>query len=181
MINFVASNPDTRVVLGDDPRLLPLLTSDPNNRIYNLFGLYNIGTMLYGLAPNVDIWHLGELDFYTAYRAFIWNSPDAFFSLMRVMMDDYEGHNVYIITNLDHDVISTMVECISEYYQERYGFECGFIYSIEDIEYIEEGEVTYEHMNTFMADKEYYIRNTTNPQELMQQIYSLEDSSGNTI
>lgn len=181
MINFIASNRDTSIILGDDPRLLPLISLNPNNRIYNLFGLYTVGQNLYGLAPDVSIWNMDELDFYNAYRNFIRGNPDSFMSLMTLMMDDYEGHDVYVITDLDNIVVSTMVECISEYYQERYGFECGFIYSVEDIEYIEEGEISYECMNVFMADKEYYIRHKTNANELMGQIYNLEETNCDTI
>lgn len=168
MINFIPCNYDQSIVLGEDPRLYPYIVSDKSNLILNYYGYYNIGKPIFGLEPPVEIFNAPETELIQKYSTMLFYDPNCLKVLIDIALAEYYGSDVYIITDINHPVIEQLVSCVSDWFRYRYGFICGFVYTVEDLLDIEEGEIMPDKFDVFLQDKEWLVRETANVKELLR-------------
>lgn len=181
MIYFVSCNRDQRIMLGEDPSLYPILRADPNTIFFNLLGFYSIGKPLMNIIPPAEICYDDDVSFKYKYSAMLQMNPEIFFDLMSIMINEYYGYDVVVVTDLNHPLTETVVDCVIEWFYIRYGFQCAIINTLEDKKYCKDGEIQSEKMQVFMRDKEYFTRESIDPKELLNSLDQLEELNINEI
>lgn len=80
-----------------------------------------------------------EYDFDKKYFEFIMNSDTVFLELMKIIMNLYEGQNVFLVIS-DNEWSTILIESLLKLIQQRYGINATRIYSEEDLLYAEESD-----------------------------------------
>lgn len=130
--------------------------------IFNFSSLTQVIPQLPGLYPDIYATINDEREFDTWYYDYIFNNPEAFSSLMQILMALYDYGNVYIcIGEFSYDNnISVVNESFMKVLQQRYGLKYYIINNIEDLDYISYDGcdfTTVEGIQNFDHDKEQYM------------------------
>lgn len=180
MIYFVPTNLNIKIVLGEDPKLFPILKEDPNNIFFHIISPYAIGKPLPNLLPtDIEIFQLPEEYFINSYMNYLQLAQMPFYDIMEFMMNEYYGYNPVIVTDMSDDKKMQIVECIKNYIYNRYGSKSSIITSVEDLQYAESSEI--QNIRVFNDDKEYYLKDIVDGKALMERMDELEDLNSNEL
>lgn len=142
--------------------------------IMNFISPIVIGVSLNNLIPRNDVTQLfyQSIDSYPSssdekvyYRELFRSSYlqylceyDPFMCIMDIMVADYlNPDNIIILTDLNNELVSNMVECISQFIYDRWRYTTATIFDIEDYMNIKQSEIDPKFIGVFNADKEYYL------------------------
>lgn len=188
MIFFMDTSDNSEFNRGYSP-ILPYLKENTDRYfLLNFMSPYSLGTKLTNLTPPYDLTVLAvqekEEEFEHKYFDYLLYDKDAFIDLMEIMMAEYYGQNVIVLTDLSVNVISQAVECIRNFIRKRYEENTVLIEDISDLlETYDESEYEMSPMcyPIFNRDKEYYLRETVDPEELLRNSYQVEYVNGRNI
>ena len=131
-----------------------------NNIILNLSSYKEGFYRLNGLNPlnyfKIGISSTYEFDMW--YANFLINSPDAYKELIDIMRYLYNGVSVCILVDYNIEFSNLIIESLSKFILERYGYTSNIIKDIEDMNYLKEGE--FETSGILLLDQEFdtYIK-----------------------
>ena len=78
--------------------------------------------------------------------------------IMDIMMADYlNADNIVILTDLNNELVSNMVECIAQFIYDRWLYSTAIVYEIEDYYSLKQSELDPSMLGVFNADKAYYL------------------------
>lgn len=129
--------------------------------------VYNISSFLEGiqrlfLLPDNQITFEDEFEFDIKYAQYILNTQKSFISLIHIMIDIYDGKNVYLCVSRDDGYFEYLNESIIKLIQNRYGYPVCLINEQEDYKYLNPDPNFYtlniQGLYNFDSDKEYYYR-----------------------
>lgn len=156
--------------------------------IMNFLSKYNIGDTIKNLIPPSNVFNNRVMDYYTNYNEQFRTiylqylcSYDAFLSILEIMMNDYYYDNIVILTDTNNEITISLVELISQFIYDRYMYQSIIINDIEDLTVIKQKTIPAERIGVFQNDKEYYIRQITDPKKLLEQIDELEVANSGTV
>ena len=162
------------MIIFTDARFLPLVVSTPEKYfILNIFNPVNLGTPLGGLFPPEGLLKLAPYDsaqFEQLYINYIVSNEVAFQDFLEIMMAYYYNNEVLILTDLYSPVIEPMIDCIMKLIQKRYGYICSIVESLDDLIYARDSEMSEQGFAMFVQDREWYLRRTVDPNELLKNI-----------
>jgi hypothetical protein len=153
--------------------MLPILRSSDKYFILNYFSNISIGTNISRLFPPkylLDICMPNKLEFEQMYLQYILNDKDAFTDFMEIMMANYYNENVTILTDFNNEIVNTTICCIIKLIQQRYGYSCFIINDLNDLLEAKDSSFSDVGIQVFLKDKEMYIYNTVDPQQLMDNL-----------
>ncbi len=175
MIYFVSCNKDRNILLGEDSRLYPILYNDENTVLFNFMGYYSIGRQLPFLTPPPEIWYGDEMGYITNYPKVL-QSHEAWLDIMRIMMADYYGKRVVIVTDLDSDQVASSVDIILDYIYKRYNYMPKIISTLDDLlEPVEDSLNDPFGSQVFLMDKEAFVKETVDMNDLEKNMEGMYD------
>lgn len=131
---------------------VPVRNLIPNNEITQLF--YSSTDL--SPCSNEDKVYYREL-FRSSYLQFLCEY-DPFMGIMDIMMADYlNADNIVILTDLNNELVSNMVECIAQFIYDRWLYSTAIVYEIEDYYSLKQSELDPSMLGVFNADKAYYL------------------------
>ena len=110
---------------------------------------------IYGMNGTMGYTGYNEYQFDVNYMNYIIGNDGPFMQLMRIIMELYEGHNVFLIVSPD-DWSTALIESLMKLIQQRYGINGTKIGSFDDFVYTEETEFTGYGLFNLDQDKERY-------------------------
>ena len=110
---------------------------------------------IYGMNGTMGYTGYNEYQFDVNYMKYIIGNDGPFMQLMRIIMELYEGHNVFLIVSPD-DWSTALIESLMKLIQQRYGINGIKIGSFDDFVYAEETEFTGYGLFNLDQDKERY-------------------------
>jgi hypothetical protein len=130
---------------GDINNTIVLNLSSYKEGFYRLKGLNPLNYYSIGISSNYefDLW----------YANFIITNKDAYKEFIDIMRYLYNGVDVCILTDYRLDFSNLLVESLSKFISERYGYISNIIKDIDDINYIKDGEFTISGL--LLLDKEF--------------------------
>lgn len=102
--------------------------------VYNYSG-FNEGVLNLNLLPPFNCIAGEEKSFDILYSNYILNNNDVFFNFMKIMMNVYNGNNVYLVTS---SILDSVTDSLQKFITSRYGYVCNIINDIEDMETAED-------------------------------------------
>jgi hypothetical protein len=176
MIVFVPTNPDPKIVLGEDPRLFQALKERDNTFFYNILSQYSIGIALNKFIPDTEMWWEDEEQFTFNYMNFLRFTPIPFYSILTILMHQYMNEDVVVVCDMSDDRRLQIIECIMAHIYERYGCRTSIVSTLEDLLYADPSEI--ENSANFIYDKEFYLSEVIDADELQKQIINIEEING---
>ena len=131
-------------------------------KIYNFSSLKEIGIPL-GLLPSNNLGAIDEYEFDCKYAQFIMMNDYLFFSMMNMMMDLYNGTDVFILIADDEESFfnpdvsswnSILIESFLKFIQQRYGLTAALVETPDDLNTLEYVECSDYGLMNFDEDKE---------------------------
>lgn len=187
MIYFV----DTSSDYGDNTRLRSIIEYIKDNMddyyLLNFMSQLSIGDKLNSLEPKydlaVDFAESKEEEFERKYFDYLLYDKDAFLDIMEIMMSEYYGGNVIVLTDLSSNIISDAIEIIRSFIYKRYGENPVIIRDIIDILECDTQDrgMDQSAYDTFLRDKEYYIMQVSDPDKLIKNSYEVEKVNGGMV
>lgn len=129
--------------------------------------VYNIGSMfmmdgievLKNLTPStnrlvVSGMFLDDRQFDIEYANYLVNNDNAFFDMMKIMYNIYQGYDIFCIADLKDEYTELLIESILKFIQQRYGFNGQMIGDVEDFDLTEDSTFTVHGIYNFDMDKE---------------------------
>lgn len=153
--------------------ILPILRSSDKYFILNYFSNISLGTNISRLFPSkylLDTCTPDHLEFEQIYFNYLLNDIDAFTDLMEIMMANYYNENVIVLTDFNNNIINATICCIMKFIKQRYGYSCSIINCLDDLLEAKESSFSDTGLQIFIQDKELYIKNTVDPQKLMDNL-----------
>ena len=144
--------------------------------IMNLFSKLIVGETVFGITPPHDIFVLltQSLDdapfndeykvqlreeFRSRYLAYLCEY-EPFMGIMDIIIADYHtDDNVIILTDLDNEIVSNIIECIAQFIYDRWHYSTATVNDIEDLNNITVSEVEPEFLGVYHADIDFYMKN----------------------
>lgn len=134
----------------------PFICGNPDNTIYLNLSSYIEGfPRLTGLNP-LNYYQIGistTYEFDMWYANFILNNPESYKELIDMMRELYNGNNICVLVNYTLDFSNLLIESLSKFILERYGYISNIIKDTEDIPYLKEGEITVSGL--LLLDREF--------------------------
>ena len=136
------------IVFVSDPNLIPCIAQKSGNpfKIFNLTSLYSGYQSLSALVTNMyDVNHSGlptvvfvdTVDFDIQYANKIFSIPAMFEAFMTIVINTYQGFDVFILVQRDN-YRDALMESIIKLIQQRYGYNSWIVNDIDDIECLHE-------------------------------------------
>lgn len=134
----------------------PFIYGNPENTLYLNLSSYIEGLpRLNGLNPlnyyNIGISTTYEFDMW--YANFLINNSESYKELIDIMRELYNGRNVCILVNYTLEFSNLLVESLSKFISERYGYISNIIKDPDDILYLKEGE--FDTSGLLLLDREF--------------------------
>lgn len=132
------------------------------------FIIFNLSSYLEGyqrlrLQPPMSVYNPEEQVFDMNYANFLLNNDVAFYDLMQIVLNLYDGRNIYILYNIDDDYNELIAESLLKFIQQRYGYNYYIIQSYEDLDFIISNDTnsnfTINGIYNLDIDKKRYIEN----------------------
>lgn len=162
------------MIIFGDQNIVPFIMGDPNRYfLLNFFNVVNLGTPLTRLmAPPVifQTCPIDSVNFSGAYANFVISNDEAFQDFMEIVMAMYYNDDVFVLTDLQSTHIVAMAETIIKIIQQRYGYNCYILNTIDDIFSIPQSEMSEIGSQIFLSDKERYVRLTVDAKKLLENI-----------
>ena len=110
-----------------------------NEALLRGFKVYNYSSMMEGLQklnllPPIVDQSVPEFNFDLYYANWLLSCPEAFRDLMVIMYDVYSGFDVFL-ASASMEVMGFINESFIKFIQQRYGINCYWVNTAEDIEY----------------------------------------------
>lgn len=163
-----------------------------NHSIRSFLTAYQIGDPLFnGVLPpeNITQMYFNHEDdkFFYYYMNYLLSTTNGLNGLMDIMIGDYYNGIAVILTVLNNDFVSTIVNVIENALRERYGVSIKQIMDIEDFkedifERLKPDSIPIDKIPVFNMDKERYVKeNLTidDCNELMQYLDYMEKGEEN--
>jgi hypothetical protein len=148
-----------KIVFGD----IGILRRSGNmfTKVYNLLSIVEAGTRLHYLIPvfrinGVDFGD--EVLFDKEYINYVYGKNDSFLEIMSIVVDVYEGEDVYILIDNDTNSKDILTESIIKILQQRYGIIANYIYDTSDLEGLVDTSLSLEGLYNFGQDRDRYLR-----------------------
>lgn len=134
----------------------PFIYGNPENTIYLNLSSYIEGLpRLNGLNPlnyyNIGISATYEFDMW--YANFLINNSDTYKELIDIMRELYNGKSICILINYELEFSNLLVESLSKFISERYGYVSNIIKDPEDTLYLKEGQ--FSTSGLLLLDREF--------------------------
>lgn len=111
---------------------------------------YNCGAYQFNAnTPEFDQWFVNYVSF----------DPNAFKEFIDIVRIAYNGQTVWILTDFSTEVGINVMECIIKFILEQYGYESCVVRTIEDIDFVKEGDFSDIGLMNFDAAMENYVKN----------------------
>ena len=124
------------------------------------FKVYNYSSMIEGmgklhLMPPIVDQSAPEFNFDLYYANWLLSDPMAFRDLMMILYDVYSGFDVFLCS-ASMEILGSINESFIEFIQQRYGVNCYWVNTIEDIDYCRtmNSGFSIEGLGNFDMDKE---------------------------
>lgn len=134
----------------------PFICGEPDNMVIFNFSSYKEGfNRLTGLNP-LNYYPIGistTYEFDLWYANFIINNSDSYKEFIDIMRYLYNGVDVCILVDLNLEFSNLLIESLSKFISERYGYVSNIIKDIDDVNYLKNGEFTVSGL--LLLDKEF--------------------------
>lgn len=164
------------------------IKSYPNKYyILNFCSNYPVGTQLHYLIPSPELQLLFfngmDEEFKRQYIQYVFDNKEAFLEFIMIMVYDYysDAEGCIVLTNLHNQIISCVIDYLIELYNWKYKYVPTIGSCIEDLIKSKDNNFPPEFMQALIADKEYFIYNTTDPNMLIQNSTTVEDYNGRMV
>jgi len=98
-------------------------------------------------------------DFRNNYLAFLCEF-NQFMGIMDIIIADYySDDNVIILTDLENELVSNIIECISQFIYDRWHYSTAIVNDKEDLDNIKISEVDPDFLGIYNADIAFYMNN----------------------
>lgn len=187
MIFFVDTSEESEFRNSNYPVISYIRDNMENYYLLNFMSPYSMGDKLQHLTPSyelaVDYAKGKEEDFERKYFDYLLYDKDAFLDVMEIMMSEYYGGNVIVLTDLSAGIISEAVEVIRSFIYKRYEENPVIVRDIRDIIECDEEDrgMSEECIPIFARDKEYYILETSDPDDIVKNSYAVEVANGGNV
>lgn len=134
----------------------PFICGDPNNSIVLNLSSYKEGFYRLKSLNPLNYYPIGissNYEFDLWYANFIINNRDAYKDFIDIMRNLYNGIDVCILVDMNLEFSNLLVESLSKFISERYGYISNIIKDVEDIYYLKEGQFTVSGL--LQLDKEF--------------------------
>jgi hypothetical protein len=148
-----------KIVFGD----IDILRRSGNmfTKVYNLLSIVEAGTRLHYLIPAFRINGVDfgdEVLFDNEYINYVYGNNDSFLEIMSIVVDVYEGEDVYILIDNDTNSKDILTESIIKILQQRYGIIANYIHDTSDLEGLVDTSLSLEGLYNFGQDRDRYLR-----------------------
>ena len=127
--------------------------------VLNMSSLFQSCHQLVGLLPK-GIGQPSDEDFDMKYFDYIMNNRYSFIDMMSIMMELYQGKNVYVLIG-DSELFYDLAISLSEIIKQRYGYVSVFIESAEDWDWVVRNQYNTDFsvigLHNFDIDRSNYI------------------------
>lgn len=136
------------------------------------FYLFNFNELIESVTPltylnpyfnnsiNIPKAFTNDMTFDQWYINYLTTTPEAFRELIDIMRLIYNGCNVYILCSWNNEVSINLIEALSKFIIDNYGYVCGFVQMEDDLQYIEKfkkSTFSIEGIQLFDRNMETYI------------------------
>lgn len=131
--------------------------------VLNLLSLFDMGDQIPHILPypypaHELVFSDDQLQLDMMYADYLINHIPAFIDLMKIMYPLYENSDLLVYILITHDPYRDVItESLIKFIQERYGYICNEINTLEDVMYVEHGTFNYVGIMNMDMDKEKYI------------------------
>lgn len=116
---------------------------------------YNTGLQKLNLySPMICFCGTDNKDFDMIYANHIMNHDNDFISFMNIIYQLYSGHNICVLIQPE---MMNIVESLSKFIQQRYGYNSQFIEEYDDINFYDESEFSINGLYNFDIDRDRYL------------------------
>lgn len=171
------------MIIFTDVSMVPFV-KDRGWHMFNLLSPIMIGDRVDMLYPPKEVKDQATFDsniFEQFYTGWILNDKNAFITFMQIIMGDYYSENAVVFTDLNHEVLDAIVDCLIKLIRSRYGLKAIVAYDVEDICKTMDTCMNPIGAQQFMQDKEWYTLNTANIEALKRSLDEIEDMNNDTI
>ena len=158
-----------------------------NSRGFHMFNFLcptMVGVRVDKMFPAAQVLEKAAYDtnlFESFYLNWLMRDKEAFMDFMTMMMGDYYSENAIVFTDLNYEIVETIIDCLIKFIRERYGLKAIIAYDIEDIICNYDTIVTKEKALQFIEDKEWYTKNSVDPDVLANNIDKVEDMNAESL
>lgn len=127
----------------------------PQTKVYNYSSLIE-GYPRLNLMPPRSLGGATEYEFDVNYMQYIIGNDIIFMNFMTIILDIYNGFNVYLIVDEDEMWSCMLVDSLMKLVQQRYGINGVRIHSLEDFQFAKEDYFADYGIINLDQDKERY-------------------------
>ena len=164
------------MIIFADQNLASYVSSNTKSVIMNLFSNIIIGDAVISVTPtseiaflyylSTDMYPISEeeklhnrIRFRTEYLKYLCEY-DQFMGIMDIIIADYyTDDNVIILSNLNDEMVSNIIECISQFIYDRWHYSTDIVFDKEDLSNITISEVDKDFLGIYNADIAFYMNN----------------------
>lgn len=131
--------------------------------VLNLYSLFDMGEQIPNIIPFPFpvpelVYSDDQVQLDMIYADYLTNHIPAFMDLMKILYPLYENSDLLVYILISHDPYrDVMTESLIKFIQERYGYICNLINTLEDVLYVQDGSFSYNGIIAMDMDKEKYI------------------------
>lgn len=127
----------------------------PQTKVYNFSSLRE-GFPRLNLNPGSTLGANDEYDFDVKYMQFVLGNDIVFMNFMTIILDLYNGNNVYLLIDEDEYWSNMLVDSLLKLIQQRYGINGVKVNNMEDFQFAKEDYFTDYGIINLDQDKERY-------------------------
>lgn len=163
------------LIVGNS-KLVDCITVD---KIYNISSFREGFNNLNLIPPRM--YYSEEKTFDIAYASYIMDNDSVFYDFMRIIFNLYMGKSVYLMVS-ESEFSYIVTESLCKFIQQRYGYNNNRVSEIDDLNYLQDSEFSFNGVFNLDQDKEkfsYMLTNKIIP--LVNQKVSQLQSNGGSI
>ena len=164
------------MIIFANHNLASYLMNNSKSILMNLFSNIIIGETVLSITPPQEIAEL----FYKSIESAPFNDEDKvifrsefrnrymsylceydpFMGIMDIIIADYySDDDVIVLSNLDDEMISNIIECISQFIYDRWHYSTAIVNDKDDLDNIKISEVDSDFLGVYNADIAFYMNN----------------------
>lgn len=162
------------MIIFADHKLAGYVSTNTKSVIMNLFSDAVIGETVLSITPtseiaslfylSTDMYPINEEDkvnyrmqFRNEYLKYLCEY-EQFMGIMDIMIADYyTDDNVIVLCDLNSEIVTNIVECISQFIYDRWHYSTAMVYDKEDLNNINVSEVDKDFLGIYNADIAFYM------------------------
>lgn len=120
------------------------------------------------LVPSIPAAYNNDKEFDIAYANYIFSNDWLFMEFMKIVYPLYDGYDAFLLVSRNEDTYDIITESLCKLIQQRYGYNYQLLNNIDDIDYYDDSNFSFQGIQTFDQDKERmtYLAVAQNPELL---------------